>query len=129
MPHDRGMIESPVPARAWPRWPILLAALASCVAGILIQASAGRGIGDAPGLLLAIGCALAVLAGLTTRRPLLAGVASAAGFPFAAIVDMVRGGDHNLFPIEFALYGVYALGFAALAWAGSALLARRPASR
>jgi hypothetical protein len=40
-------------------------------------------------------------------RPLFVGLAAMAGFPVAALVDMVRNGGHNLFPLEFALYAVY----------------------
>jgi hypothetical protein len=115
-PHDGGMVESPAPARPRAHLPIVLVAVASCALAVVIQARARRGLGDEPQLLLVVGCVLAIAGGLATRRPLAAGIAAAIGFPFAAIVDMVRGGDHNLFPIEFALYGIYALGFALAAW-------------
>ncbi len=132
-PHDGGMVESPAPARPRARLPIVFVAVASCALAVVIQARVRCGLGDEPQLLLVVGCVLAIVGGLATRRPLAAGIAAAVGFPFAAIVDMVRGGNHNhLFPIEFALYGVYALGFALAAWIAPkavALVFPRQASR
>lgn len=39
----------------------------------------------------------------------LTGPATAAVFPAWSVLDMALGGDHNLFPIEWLIYGMYSL--------------------
>ena len=59
---------------------------------------------------LALLVAVGFLAGLFGRTPfLILGLATVAVLPGWSILDMVGGHDHNLFPIEFAIYGFYAL--------------------
>lgn len=66
--------------------------------------------GDHPIPLLALGCLLAFAAGAVRNATLLAtGLASLAGFPIEAAVDIVLHGGHNLLPFEFAIYAVYGL--------------------
>ena len=40
---------------------------------------------------------------------MLLGLASMAGFPVGALIDLAMHGGHNLLPFEFALYAVYGL--------------------
>jgi peptidoglycan/LPS O-acetylase OafA/YrhL len=88
--------------------PVLVAVL-STIAGGAALALQGRSLGDDPLVMLALGGVLAFVAGLTTSAsPWRLGIAAMLGFPVWAVVDMVRGGDHNLFPFEFAMYAVYA---------------------
>jgi len=98
---------------------LLAVAFTSSAAALLAQSSlaqssltqsslGGGGLGDHPGLMLCIGAALALAGGLLAAAPAaLVGIAAMAGFPVNAVVDLIRGGDHSLLPIEFALYGVY----------------------
>jgi hypothetical protein len=74
------------------------------------------------GLAIGLLFLVTVVAGFVCRAPaLLIGPASVAVLPLWALMDMVLGGSHNLFPIEFFFYGVEA----AIGTAG-ALLGRLP---
>jgi hypothetical protein len=58
------------------------------------------------GLLFGIGFVL----GLLGRAPVwLTGPATMAAFPVWSVLDMALGSDHNLFPIEWFIYGVFSL--------------------
>lgn len=81
----------------------------STVAALVITAAQGRQLGDEPFAMLGVGCVIAGVASfMRLGRPWYVGLAAMAGFPIAALIDMVRNGGHNLFPFEFALYAVYA---------------------
>jgi hypothetical protein len=98
-----------------------VAAIASTVGAFVISGSQQRPLGDDPLAMLALGCLLAMTCGALSRgRPVLLGFAAMAGFPVWAVVDLVRGGDHSLLPVEFAFYAGYGLiGAAAAALTGS----------
>ena len=89
-------------------WPAVVG-VSSAVAGVVVQAFQRRPLGDEPLVMLAVGGVLALVAGLACPPPAWRlGIAAMLAFPVLAVVDMARGGDHNLFPIEFAAYAVYA---------------------
>jgi hypothetical protein len=70
------------------------------------------------GLLVMVGGA----AGYFGRVPwIVLGLATAGVLPGWAILDMATGGDHNLFPFEFAFYAFYSLFGIAGAWLGRLL--------
>ncbi len=53
---------------------------------------------------------IGVMLGLFGRASIwLTGPATMAAMPVWSVVDMVLGGDHNLFPIEWFIYGVFSL--------------------
>jgi hypothetical protein len=59
---------------------------------------------------LALLFGIGVIFGLLGRAPVwLTGPATMVAFPAWSIVDMALGGDHNLFPIEWFIYGVFSL--------------------
>jgi hypothetical protein len=59
-------------------------------------------------LLLLFG--IGAIFGFIGRAPAwLAGMATMAAFPVWSAADMALGGDHNLFPIEWFIYGVISL--------------------
>jgi len=88
---------------------IAIVAALSILAAFAIAAAQGRQLGDEPLAMIGVGCAIAGVASfMRLGRPLFVGLAAMVGFPVAAVVDMVRNGGHNLFPIEFALYALYA---------------------
>ena len=59
---------------------------------------------------LALLFGIGVIFGLLGRAPVwLTGPATMAAFPTWSVLDMAFGGDHNLFPIEWFLYGVFSL--------------------
>lgn len=65
---------------------------------------------------------LGFVAGRFGRGPwILLGPATVAVLPMWALFDMMTGHEHNLFPIEFAMYGFYALFGLAGAFAGRRL--------
>lgn len=58
------------------------------------------------GLLFGIGA----IFGWAGRAPVwFTGPATMAAFPIWSVLDMALGGDHNLFPIEWLIYGVISL--------------------
>ena len=59
---------------------------------------------------LAILFGIGVIFGLLGRASVrLTGPATMAALPAWSVVDMALGGDHNLFPIEWFMYGVFSL--------------------
>ena len=58
------------------------------------------------GLLLVLGVCLGAFAEAPTW---LLGPASVVSLPAWSVIDMLMGADHNLFPIEWAIYAFYAL--------------------
>jgi hypothetical protein len=53
---------------------------------------------------------IGILFGLLGRAPFwLTGAATMAALPLWSILDMALGGDHNLFPIEWFIYGLLSL--------------------
>jgi hypothetical protein len=59
---------------------------------------------------LALLFGIGVIFGLRGRAPVwLTGPATMAAFPIWSIMDIAFGGDHNLFPIEWFIYGVFSL--------------------
>ncbi|MFY9343916.1 MAG: hypothetical protein WAT39_15605 [Planctomycetota bacterium] len=97
----------------------MLIAVFSSAAAFAIEAGQVKALGDAPGSMIAVGCLLALVAsGLGLASPFLLGPAAMAGFPLGAAVDLARNGGHNLLPIEFAIYAVYAVLGVAVAKVG-----------
>ncbi|HEX5053341.1 MAG TPA: hypothetical protein VFZ65_16310 [Planctomycetota bacterium] len=105
----------------------VVAGLSTLVAVLL--AGSHRQPGDHPLMLLGFGGVLALLAGASRKAPALhLGMAAMSGFPIGALLDLARHGGHNLLPIEFALYAVYAGVGVVVAFAGQLLgriIARR----
>jgi len=67
-----------------------------------------------------------VLIGVLGRAPVwLTGPATMAALPVWSALDMALGGSHNLFPIEWFLYGLFSLCGLAGAVAGRRLRAKR----
>jgi len=59
---------------------------------------------------LALLFGIGIIFGLLGRAPFwLTGPATMAAFPIWSAVDMALGGEHNLFPIEWFIYGVVSL--------------------
>jgi hypothetical protein len=59
---------------------------------------------------LALLFGIGLIFGLVGRAPFwLTGPATMAAFPIWSILDMARGGEHNLFPIEWLVYGLVSL--------------------
>jgi peptidoglycan/LPS O-acetylase OafA/YrhL len=104
-PHDEPRASAPAARRALN---IVVVAALSTLAAFAIAAAQDRQLGDEPLAMIGVGCVFAGGASsMRVGRPLFVGLAAMAGFPVAALVDMVRNGGHNLFPLEFALYAVY----------------------
>jgi hypothetical protein len=65
---------------------------------------------------------VAALLGLFARAPTwILGPATVLAFPTWSACDMAMGGDHNLFPIEWAIYGFYAVLATVGAFVGRAI--------
>lgn len=101
---------------------LLAVGVLSSVAALTIAANQARPLGDRPEVLLRVGGWAAVALGafrvrwprvLGTRswspRFLLLSAATMIGFPVWSVIDMTKGGDHGLLPIEFMFYGMYAI--------------------
>ena len=59
---------------------------------------------------LALLAGIGILLGVFGKGPVwLTGPATMAAFPLWSAIDMAMGEDHNLFPIEWFLYGVFSL--------------------
>ena len=59
---------------------------------------------------LALLFGIGVIFGLLGRAPVwLTGPATMAAFPVWSVLDMALGNDHNLFPIEWFIYGLFSL--------------------
>jgi hypothetical protein len=105
---------------------VCVAALSTVIA-LALEAAQEQHLGDQPGAMIVWGCSLAVLTGaLRLGRPILLGLASMAGFPVAALIDLALHGGHNMLPIEFLFYGFYAVPgviAAAIAWRVAVLIA------
>lgn len=79
---------------------------------------------------LALLAAVGFLAGLFgSASVLLLGVATVAVLPAWSLLDMAVGHDHNLFPVEFAFFGGYALFGVLGAWLGRRARSRRDLRR
>jgi len=59
---------------------------------------------------LALLFGIGAIFGLSGRAPVwLTGPATMAAFPAWSVLDMALGNDHNLFPIEWFIYGLFSL--------------------
>jgi hypothetical protein len=59
---------------------------------------------------LALLFGIGVVFGLLGRAPVwLTGPATMVAFPAWSVLDIVLGGDHNLFPFEWFIYGLFSL--------------------
>ncbi|MCH7849012.1 MAG: hypothetical protein IIB53_11680 [Planctomycetes bacterium] len=73
-------------------------------------------------LLFASGIMLGLIFCINPLHPLVLGFATMAAFPVLAFVEMAQNPySHNLFPIEFAMYGLVSLFAVGGAYAGRAL--------
>ena len=116
-PEDQPVAEAPKKA-------LVIVAVLSTVAGFIVEALQDQALGDAPGVMIICGWVLALATGvLRLRWSFLFGAAAMAGFVATALTDMILNGGHNLFPIEFAIYGIYALSAVVVAFVAG-LLAR-----
>ena len=74
-------------------------------------------------LLFASGIMLGLIFSIKSHHPLIFGFATMAAFPVLAFADMAQNPyTHNLWPIEFVMYGLVSLLAVGGAYAGRALL-------
>jgi hypothetical protein len=87
----------------------LLVAAASTAMAMVLGIAQQRPLGDEPVAMIVCGGSLAALTGaLRLGHPALLGLASMAGFPVWALIDLGWHGGHSLLPLEFAFYAAYA---------------------